>query len=48
LSRTSTTNPEIFRDKIEKIVADKIVLEIAIQTAAGIVTFMVTTGEWKE
>jgi len=41
---TSIRNPESFRDTIEKIVSDKVVSEVAIRTAAGNVTSIVTTG----
>jgi molybdopterin-binding protein len=33
--------------KIEKIVSDKVVSELAIQTAAGTVTSIITTGSVK-
>jgi molybdopterin-binding protein len=44
---TSIRNPESFRDTIEKIVSDKVVLEIVIRTAAGNVTSIITTGSVK-
>ena len=40
----SIRNPESFRDTIEKIVSDKVVSEVVIRTAAGIVTSIITTG----
>jgi molybdopterin-binding protein len=39
----SIRNPESFRDTIEKIVSDKVVSEVVIRTAAGIVTSIITT-----
>jgi molybdopterin-binding protein len=41
---TSIRNPEGFRDTIEEIVSDKVVSEVVIRTAAGIVTSIITTG----
>ena len=40
----SIRNPESFRDTIEKIVSDKVVSEVVIRTAAGIVTSIITRG----
>jgi molybdopterin-binding protein len=40
---TSIRNPEGFRDTIEEIVSDKVVSEVVIRTAAGIVTSIITT-----
>jgi molybdopterin-binding protein len=40
----SIRNPESFRDTIEKITSDKVVSEVVIRTAAGIVTSIITTG----